>query len=154
MSRINCFGIIVILNLIVAVGCSGTQEKTQPEWDKTITLPSGGSVLDMRGKWDMIVVGYGDYNWINAHSDIITITQEDMTFNVIKLIGKQSINEGLKIIKGELDKNGVKAAYAYMGSKALNGTYYWEECKCLLNEKGDKIDLDCGERIRYSLTRK
>jgi len=35
----------------------------------------------------------------------------------------------------------------------MDGSFDWEECKGEISEKGNKVDLDCGERIKLTLTR-
>jgi len=47
--------------------------------------------------------------------------------------------------KGELDKDGFKVVYSFIGSRAMDGNFDWEECEWEISEKRDNVDLDCGE---------
>ena len=86
--------------------------------------------------------------------DILTITQEGATFSAVKQIGNSFIPKGAETIKGELDKDGFKEVYQYIGVLAMDGTYEWANCKWKIRENGNETDLDCGERIKATLTRK
>jgi hypothetical protein len=154
MLRVNRLGIVLVLVLVVAVGCSTTQKKSHPLWEKTVTLPNGEVVLDMSGEWDTKYIGYGVFDWLGTIPDILTITQKDNAFTAIKQIGSTYVPKGSETIKGEVDENGFKAVYSFIGSKAMDGTHDWEECKWEISEKGNKVDLDCGERLKTTLTRK
>jgi hypothetical protein len=154
MSRINLSGIVFILVVVVAVGCSTTQKKPHPLWDKTVTLSSGEVVLDMSGEWDVQSMGYGPFSWVGKLSDIVTITQDGNTFIAIKQIGSRWVPKGAETIKGDLNKNGFNAVSAYIGTMAQDGSFEWEECKGVISAKGNMVDLDCGERIKHTLTRK
>ncbi len=58
------------------------------------------------------------------------------------------------MVKGELDKDGFTVAYSYIGSRAMDGSFDWEECKWEISEKDDNVDLNCVERMKRTLTRK
>lgn len=154
MSHFNLSGIVLILVVIIAVGCSATQEIQHPLWDRTVTLPSGEVVLDMDGEWDHKGEGYGVFSWLKGIPDTLTVKQDGNMFVAIKQVGSKWVPAGADTIKGELDKNGFKAVYAYIGATAMDGTFVWEECLWVISERGNKVDLDCGDRIKRSLTRK
>ncbi len=154
MSRIIRLSIVLVVILVVAAGCSTTQKKSHPEWEKTVTLPSGEMVLDMSGEWDTKYTGYGIFGWLGTIPDILTITQKDNAFAAIKQFGSKWVPKGAETIKGEVSEDGFKVVYAFISSRASDGTFDWEECKWEISENGNKIDLDCGERIKATLIRK
>ena len=129
------------------------QEKKR--WDKTVTLPSGEVVLDMRGEWDYLHEGYGAFSYGGTFTDILTITQDATMFTAVKQIGSHWVPKGAETIKGELDKDGFKAVYHYIkASAALNEKFVWAPCKWKINENGNKVVLDCGGRVKATLTRR
>ena len=123
-------------------------------WERTVTLSNGEVILDMSGEWDDIGGGYGIFSWYKGSPEIVKITQEGNKFTAVKQIGSQWVPAGAETIKGELGKDGFKVVYAYIGSPAMDGSFDWEECKWEISENGNKVDLDCGERIKTTLTRK
>jgi hypothetical protein len=124
-------------------------------WEKTVTLPRGEVILDMSGEWDMLNEGYGPFSFRAPITDILTITQEGTTFTAVKQIGSQWVPKGAETIKGELDKDGFKAVYCYTHVKEWwTYEFIWEPCKWEITENGNKVVLDCGERIKTTLTRK
>jgi len=149
MTRVLAF---TILLAFASVAISQAAEKA---WENTVTLPSDEVILDMNGEWDDIGEGYGIFSPMGeSPPEILTITQDGNTFTAIKQIGSKWIPKGAETIKGELDKDGFKVVYAYIGSKAMDGSFDWEECKWEISENGNKIALDCGERVKRTLTRK
>jgi len=123
-------------------------------WEKTVTLPSGEVVLDISGEWDNQKKFYGFFGFLAPVQDIVKFTQEGTKFNGVKQIGTKWIPKGTETIKGELDKDGFKVVYSYIGSSALDGSLKWEECKWEISENGNKVNLDCGGRAKMTLTRK
>jgi hypothetical protein len=144
-----------ILTLCFAFTCAlfARAEMAKEGWKKTITLPSGEVILDMSGEWDLLYEKYGPF--IGGHiSDILTITQEGTTFTAVKQIGSQWVPKGAETIKGELDKDGFKAVYVYIGAYPIDGSFIWEPCKWEISENGNKVVLDCGDRVKATLTRR
>ncbi|MEN8251869.1 MAG: hypothetical protein ABFS32_23310 [Bacteroidota bacterium] len=129
-------------------------EMTKEKWEKTVTLPSSEVILDMSGEWDVQSEGYGPFSWLGIKSDILTITQEGNTFTAIKQIGSKWVPKGAETIKGELSKDGFKAIYHYIGAKAMDGSFRWEESKWEIRENGNKVMLNTGDRVKATLTRK
>ena len=123
-------------------------------WEKTVKLPSGEVILDMRGEWDALYEHYGVFSWVGTFEDILTITQEGTKFTAVKQIGSKWVPKGAKTIKGQLDKDGFKTVYQYVGTAAMDGSFEWEECEWEISEKGNKVVLDCGERSKSALTRR
>ena len=142
----------------MALGHVGFASVTIPqmakqEWEKTVTLPSGEVILDMSGEWDLLYEKYGPLRGGRV-LDILTITQVGTTFTAIKQIGTWNVPKGAEAIKGELNKDGFKAVYAYIGAYPRDGSFVWEPCKWEISENGNKVMLDCGERVKATLSRK
>ena len=147
--------LVLAFTFLLAFASVAIAQTAEKEWEKTVTLPSGEVILDMNGEWDDKGKGYGVFSTFGEFSpEILTITQGGNTFTAIKQIGSKWVPKGSKTIKGELDKDGFKVVYAYIGSEAMDGIFNWEECKWEISENGNKISLDCGERVKRTLTRK
>ena len=142
--------VFAVLIPFASVGCDQMAEKG---WKKTITLSSGDVILNMSGEWDVLYEGYGPFSGHGTKKDILTITQECTTFTAVKKIGSKWVPKGAETIKGELDKDGFKAVYGYIGSLAMDGSFKWESCEWEISENGNKVVLDCGERMKNTHTR-
>jgi hypothetical protein len=145
---------VLVFALLIAFASFAIAQMAEKGWKKTVTLPSGEVILDMSGEWDSHGEFYGGMSWIPPVSDILTITQEGTTFIGIKQIGSQYVPKGAETIKGELDRDGFKAVYVYMASYPMDGTFEWVPCKWEISENGNKVVLDCGERLERTLTRR
>ena len=152
MSRINTYGIFTLLVLIVAIGCTATQEKPHPEWDKTVTLPSGEVVLDMSGEWDTHGEFYGILDFADPVEEVTYFSQEGNTLIGVRQTAPYFGLVCLEAIKGELNREGFIMVYAFCGNEL--GNLDWVECKWEIGVDGNRITLDCGERLKYSFTRK
>ena len=129
-------------------------QMAEKEWHKTVTLPGDDVILEMSGEWNVVYEKYGPFNGAPDISDILSITQEGTKFTAVKKIGSQYIPKGTETIKGELGKGGFKVVYAYIGAYPRDGSFVWEQCKWKISENGNKVVLDCGERVKAILTRK
>ena len=145
---------VLVFALLITFASVGVSQMADKGWKKTVTLSSGETILDMSGEWDDLGEGYGTFSWFKGSPEIVTITQEGNKFTAIKQIGSKWVPAGAETIKGELDKDGFKVVYSYIGSRAMDGNFDWEECKSEISENGNKVDLDCGERIKTTLNRK
>jgi hypothetical protein len=76
-------------------------------WGKTITLPNGEIVLDMRGEWEKTTKYKGMCSVIKINTDIVTINQDNIKFEAVINKSNEWHRAGLKIIIGELDINGI-----------------------------------------------
>ena len=146
-----------ILTLFCAFTCAlvaGTVT-AQEGWEKTVTLPSGEKVLDMRGEWDILYEFYGPLDMLAPCTDILLITQQGATFSAVKQIGTRWQPKGVESIKGELDKDGFKAVQVYRGAPEEEmGTFIWVPCKGEISENGNKVVFDDGDRIKWTISRK
>ena len=159
MLRINSIDIILILVVVVAIGCSATQDKSNPEWEKTVTLPSGEMVMDISGEWDLKVEFYGLFDWAVTIKEIHKITQEGSTFlGVIQTTSNWMKSPwkpvGSESIKGKLNEDGFREVFVNIGSKTWDGSFVWEPCEWEIIDRGNAINLDCGERAKLFYTRK
>ena len=145
---------VLVFVFLIAFASIVTAQMSEKGWKKTVTLSSGEVILDMSGEWDELGVGYGIFSWFEGSPEILTITQEGNTFTAVKQIGSKWVPKGAETIKGELDKDGFKVVYSFIASRAMDGSFDWEECKWEISEKGNKVDLDCGERLKTTLIRR
>ena len=141
----------VLFSVIVPLSNAQMADKG---WKNTVTLPSGEVILDMTGDWDQVGEGCGVFSWYKGSPEILTITQKGNAFTAVKQIGSKWVPKCAETIKGELDKHGFKVVYSYIASEAMDGSFDWEECKWEISERGNKVDLDCGERIKTTFTRR
>ena len=146
--------LMLVFAILIALASISIAQTLRKDWEETATLPSGEVILDMSGEWDDTGGGYGIFSWYKGSPEIVTITQEGNRFTAVKQIGSKWVPAGAETIKGELDKDGFKVVYAYIGSPAMDGSFDWEECKWEISEHGNKVDLDCGERIKTTLTKR
>jgi hypothetical protein len=153
MKKASIVSLFVFATLIAFISVAIAQ-MAEKGWEKTVTLPSGEVILDMSGEWDVLYEHYGPFSRFGTGSDILTITQEGTTFTAVKQIGSKWVPKGAETIKGELDKDGFKAVYSYIGALAMDGSFNWEPSKWEISENGNKVALDCGERAKATLTRR
>lgn len=145
---------VLIFSFLIAFASVAIAKMTQKGWKKTVTLPSGEVILDISGEWNVLYKGYGSFNRVGSGSDILTITQKGTTFIAIKQIGSRWVPKGAETIKGELDENGFKSVFCYIGAPQMDGTHIWEPCKWEISKRGNKVVLKCGERMKASLNRR
>jgi hypothetical protein len=143
-----------VFALLIAFTSISIAQMSEKGWEKTAKLPSGVVILDMSGEWDVLFECYGPFSWVDPSSDILTVTQEGGKFTAVKQIGNKWVPKGAETIKGELDKDGFKAVYHYVGALNMDGTFVWEPCGWEIREDGNKVMLDCGDRAKAMLTRR
>ena len=149
---------VLVLALLTACGETSINPTGEKEWKKTVKLSNGEVILGMTGEWDNDVKTYGELWGVPVGDEFVKITQEGATFmGVIQNPNHQWLPKGTERIKGELDENGFKAVSSYIGrvsGGAGGGGRVWEPCKWEIGKNGNKIMLDCGERIKMKLNRK
>jgi hypothetical protein len=124
-------------------------------WDKTVTLPGGEAILDMSGEWDFQCEFYGPFYWVKPTTYSANITQEGSSFSGVTLTDTKWQPKGTETIKGELDRDGFKAVYKQVHARdTYDDVYVFEPCEWEISENGNKVMLDCGERIRATLNRR
>ena len=145
---------VLVLALLISFASAGFSETVKAGWEHTVTLSGGNVILDMSGEWDMHSEAYGQFIVRPLITDVLTIKQEGAKFTAIKQIGSTWVPKGAETIKGELDKSGFKTVYLYLHQDIWSGEFAWEPCKWEIVENGNKVMIDCGERVKVTLTRK
>jgi hypothetical protein len=146
MKRIVLVSIVTLFFALTCVLVTGAVS-AQEGWEKTVTLPSGEKVLDMRGEWDVLVETHGRASWFGSETSICLITQEGTTFSGVKQT-EGKISKGTKTLKGVLDKDGFKEVQVYT-PLGLWVPVTWE-----ISEHGNKIVFLHEDRVRWTLTRR
>ncbi len=144
---------MLILALFITFASVAIAQMAAKGWEKTVTLSSGEVVLDISGEWDVLAEFYGPFKMIEPVQGIVKITQEGTTFTGVKQTASKWKPKGTKTFQGELDKDGFKAVFLDVHETG-GDMYVWEPCKWKISEKGNRVDLDCGERVKETLTRK
>ena len=139
---------VLVFVFLIAFASIVTAQMSEKGWKKTVTLSSGEVILDMSGEWDELGVGYGIFSRLEGSPEILTITQEGTTFTAVKQIGSRWVPKGAETIKGELDKDGFKAIYAYIGSPAMDGSFI---CHSYQNDSFPYVSKSSQEKSRASL---
>jgi hypothetical protein len=114
---------------------------------KTITLPSGEVVYDLNGEWNASVENYGIWSQHGSYQLMMKITQTGSSLVAIRLLETPYFSKGSEAIRGELDKSGFKKVQLLSAMGPL-------DAKGLINEDGNIIVVDDGEKTRTTLTRK
>lgn len=153
MKKISVTQVIAFTFLLVLVSIAIAQTAGKG-WEKTVTLSSGEVILDMSGEWDVHDEFYGPFSSFDPSPEIVTITQKGTKFTAIKQIGSKWVPKGAETLKGELGKDGFKKIYYYVGALAMDGSFVWEECEWKISADGNTVNIDCGKRIKSTLTRK
>jgi len=148
VTRVLAFTLLIVLASVAIAQTAGKA------WEKTVTLPSGEVILNMSGEWDVFDEFYGPFDFHDPFSEIVTITQKGAKFSAIKQIGSKWVPKGAETLKGELGKDGFKKIYYYVGSLAMDGSFVWEECEWKISEEGNTVNIDCGKRIKSTITRR
>jgi hypothetical protein len=153
MKKIAIASIIALFYAFTCAFIAGTVT-AQGGWEKTITLPSGEKVLDMRGEWDALIELAEQLKWTGhkAEPNILLITQEGNTFSAIQQIEMKMTPKGTEKFKGVLDKDGFKEVYIYRHK--VKSEFIWAPCKGEISENGNKIVFVDEDRIKWTLTRR
>jgi hypothetical protein len=146
MKKIVIASIITLFCVFTCAFVAGVVS-AQGGWEKTITLPSGEVVLDIRGEWDVLVETHGRAGWFGSETGITLITQEVNTFSGVKQTEGKMIRKGTKTLKAVLDKDGFKEVQIYtLGS--------WVPVTWEISEHGNKIVFLLEDRVKWTLTRR
>ena len=147
--------VLTVSILMVFFFCVAHAQMAGKAWEKTVTLPSGEVILDISGEWDFQCEFYGPFHFVKPTTYSANITQKGSSFSGVTLTDTKWQPKGTETIKGELDRDGFKAVYKQVHARGtFDNVYVFEPCGWKISENGNKIMLDCGERIRATLTRK
>ena len=148
---------VLVLTLLAACDQASINPTGEKEWEKTVTLPSGKVILDISGEWDVKAKFYGPFFTAPNLKGSSKITQEGTTFTVVNNFSNELLPKDTETFKGELDKDGFKAVYQKIleaESLLTNSIWIWEPCRWEISKNGNRVLLDCGERVKTTLIRK
>ena len=120
----------------------------QAQKAKTIKLPNGEEVVDIRGEWDDYVENYGPWSGYGKYTNVLKITLKGNKFYGFRMKSNKYHMAGSMAIRGKLDKNGIKEV------QLLAGVLGPIDAKGQISEDGNKIIIDDGQRARLTLMRK
>jgi hypothetical protein len=120
----------------------------QAQNPKTIKLPNGQEVVDIRGEWDDYIENYGPWSVYGNYTNVLEITFKGNKFYGFRMKDCKYHTRGSIAIRGELDKDGIKKVQIITG---LLGPI---DAKGQISEDGNKIIIDDGEHSRVTLIRK
>jgi hypothetical protein len=132
---------IFSLAIFAWIGSAHAQEA------KTIKLPNGEEVIDIRGEWNEYVENYGPWSQHGKWTNILNITMEGNSFIGTITMANGWDSPGDVAIRGELDKDGIKWVWIMSTVGGINA-------KGQISEDGNKIIIDDGKKARVTLTRK
>jgi hypothetical protein len=146
MTRKICIllGLLIAFVSFLCVPQAQTQEK---KWKKTVTLPNGEVILDISGEWDVLVENYGQWSSYGSYPQKMNITQEGSSFVGTRMMDDPYNGKGSTVIRGELDKTGIKKVTVMTGMGPQDG-------KAEISDDGNKIIIDVYDRGKQTLTRK
>ena len=146
-----------ILSLFCAFTCvfGDGAVSAQEGWEKTVKLPSGEVVLDMRGEWDALtelserLKGKAP----KPVPNILLITQEGNTFSAVQQIEGKLFTKGTEMFKGVLDKDGFKEVQGY-ACRLPVVKFKWVPVTWEISENGNKIMFVDKDRTKTTLIRR
>lgn len=116
-----------------------------------LSLPSGESVWNLHGEWDVSVENYGSQALDGSYPNVFRITQTGSSFTAIRLRDNPPpsvARSGSTSLQGVLDKDGFQRVEIVTG-KGVNSP-----SKGQISADGKKVVVDNGATIRLTLTRK
>jgi len=119
----------------------------QAQKAKTIKLPNGEEVVDIRGEWDDYVENYGVWSDAGKYTNVLEITLKGNKFYGFRMKSDKYHPVGTVAIRGKLDKNGIQEVQLIAAIGPI-------DAKGQISEDGNKIIIDDGQRVRLTLTRK
>ena len=145
---------VLVFVLLIALASFSNAQTAKKDWEKTATLPSGEVILDMSGEWKFYNEFYGAFYWVEPVEYTAMIKKDGASFIGVMQTATKWSPKGTETIKGELDKNGFKQVYKCVHDVTPDDVYVWELCEWEISENGNKVMLDCGDRVKSTLTRK
>jgi hypothetical protein len=141
---------ICFVALIVWTGLAFAQT-AKPGAIKTIKLANGEEVCDLTGEWDALIENYGQAAVYGTYTNSVKITQVGNSFTGVRLKDnppESPAPAGSEFVRGEIDKDGFKKVELVSGS---GGKF---PGKGQIIENGNKMIVDCPQRVMVSFTRK
>lgn len=112
----------------------------------TVTLSNGEVIYHLQGEWDSFAEGYGLWSGYGTYRNIIKITQTGSSLVGILMMDDKYYSKNWESIRAEFDKSGFKKVEMMTHLGTL-------ESKGQINNDGNKIIIDDGEKRRMTLTR-
>ena len=140
-------GLLCIAAVLAWTGVAGAQ--AAPATPK-MQLPSGETVWDLSGDWDVFAENYGEYARAGMYTNVYRITQTGGALSAMRMKDNPPPSTGRArspSLRGELDKDGFKQVSIIDSSGDA-----WPS-KGQISEDGKKIVIDNGSNIRVTLTR-
>ena len=150
MRKMLLIGAVCFVALIAWTGIAFSQTAASGAI-KMFKLPSGESVFDISGEWDVLVENYDAFSHFGTYRQLYKITQEGNLFTGIRLKDSPPpafAKAGSKCMQGEIDKSGVKKLDFIFAPWDI-----WPS-NCKISEDGNKITIDSPQKTRLTLTRK
>jgi len=139
-------GLLCIAAVLAWTGMAAAQ--TAPATPK-VQLPSGETVWDLSGDWDVFCENYGGYARWGIQTNVFRITQTGNTFNGIRVKDSPPPSPGRagsRSLQGELEKDGFKEVWGIdAGGNSWTG-------KGQISDDGKKIVIETMA-YRVTLTR-
>ena len=118
---------------------------------KTVKIPNGEEVCNLTGEWDALIEKYGMAAIYGTYTNVVKITQEGNSFTGVRLKDnppESPAPAGSQFVQGVIEKDGFKNVELFSGS----GTKF--PGKGQIFENGNKMIVDCPQRVKVSFTRK
>jgi hypothetical protein len=126
----------ICLSALIAWSGLAFAQAAKPEVMKTVKLPNGEEVFDIRGEWDTTEEHLGAKSRYGAYPQVWKITQEGNSFSGIRMKDNPPPahgKAGSKCIQGEVDKNGLKKL------EIITGAGHYLPTVSTISEDGNKI---------------
>ena len=154
MKKIAIASIITVFCAFTCAFVAGVVS-AQGGWERTLTLPGGEVVLDMRGEWDVLVELAERYKWFGKPvPNIYLITQDGNTFSAVQQIEGKLLPKGTEKLKGVLDKDGFIEVQLYAIRPDQTPQFAWVPVMWKISENGNKIEFVHEGQSTITLTRR
>jgi hypothetical protein len=126
-------------------------QTAKPAAMKTVKLPNGEEVCDLTGEWDVLIENYGQAAIYGTYENVVKITLEGSSFVGVRLKEgppQAPAAAGSQLVRGELGKNGFNKVDIISSSGGLFPS------KGEIIENGNKLIVDCPQRVKVTFIRK
>lgn len=150
MKRKIAVCMVCFVALIALTGLTFAQT-AKPTAMKTVKLMTGEEVCDLTGEWDALIENYGMAAIYGTYTNVVKMTQEANSFTGVRLKDnppESPAPAGSQFVQGVIEKDGFKNVELFSGSGAKFPG------KGQIIENGNKMIVDCPQRVRVSFTRK
>ena len=137
-------GLLGIAAILAWTGLAGAQGPRMP-------LPSGETVWNLEGLWDVVVENYGEWERFGTYPNLYLIHQTGNAISAVRMRDNRPPSPGKAgspCLFGELAKDGFKFIYIIDSSGQP-----WPS-KGQISEDGKKIFIEEGTKTRSTMTRR